>query len=312
MLREGACLGVILVARDYVAPFSDKQIALLQTFADQAVIAIENVRLFKELEARTGELTRSVEELRALGEVGQAVSSTLDLPTVLATIVSRAVHLSSAAGGAIYEYDEAGEEFHLRATESLPEEYLDIARQAPGRKGQGATGQLAITRAPIEIADIAAPGAYQSRTREALIRTGHRSLLAVPLLREDRIMGSLVVFRKTAGQFGPEAVALLQTFATQSALALQNARLFREIEEKSRQLERISKSFRELYRLSTAMQEPLSLKEQLNRVLESARQVIGIDRFLVWAVPPDQEVLTILAGAGFPGAGCCRLPCSHK
>jgi GAF domain-containing protein/CheY-like chemotaxis protein/anti-sigma regulatory factor (Ser/Thr protein kinase) len=300
MLREGACIGVILVARDYVAPFSDKQIALLQTFADQAVIAIENVRLFKELQARTQELTRSVEELKALGEVGQAVSSTLDLPTVLATIVSRAVGLSGAAGGAIYEYDEAGEEFHLRATESLPEEYLVIARQAPGRKGEGATGRLAITHAPIEIPDIAAPGAYQSRTREALVRTGHRSLLAVPLLREDRIMGSLVVVRKTAGEFGPEVVGLLQTFATQSALALQNARLFREIEDKSRQLERISKSFRELYRVSTLMQEPLSLKEQLNRVLESARQVIGIDRFLVWAVPPEQEVLTILAGAGFP------------
>jgi signal transduction histidine kinase/CheY-like chemotaxis protein len=108
------------------------------------------------------------------------------------------------------------------------------------------------------------------------------------------------VVRKTAGEFGPEVVGLLQTFATQSALALQNARLFREIEDKSRELERMSKSFRELYRLSTAMQEPLSLKEQLNRVLESARQVIGIDRFLVWAVPPEQEVLTILAGAGFP------------
>src|SRR5262249_24465696 len=113
-------------------------------------------------------------------------------------------------------------------------------------------------------------------------------------------LGSLVVFRKTAGEFGPEAVALLQTFATQSALALQNARLLREIEDKGRQLEGISKSFRELYRLSTAMQEPLSLKEQLNRVLESARQVIGIDRFLIWAVPPEQEVLTIMAGAGFP------------
>jgi GAF domain-containing protein len=300
MLREGACIGTILVARDYVAPFTDKQIALLETFADQAVIAIENVRLFSELQARTGELSRSVEELRALGEVGQAVSSTLDLPTVLATIVSRAVGLSGAAGGAIYEYDEAGEEFFLRATESLPEEYLEIARHARGRKGEGATGRLAITHSPIEIPDIAAPGAYESRTREALIRTGHRSLLAVPMLREDRIIGSLVVFRKTAGQFGSEVVALLQTFATQSALALQNARLFREIEEKNRQVEGISKSFRELYRLSTAMQEPLSLKEQLNRVLESARQVIGIDRFLIWAVPPDQEVLTVLAGAGFP------------
>jgi GAF domain-containing protein/CheY-like chemotaxis protein/anti-sigma regulatory factor (Ser/Thr protein kinase) len=300
LVREGVAIGAITIRRTEVRPFTDKQIELLKTFADQAVIAIENVRLFKELEARTAELTRSVGELRALGEVGQAVSSTLDLPTVLATIVSRAVDLSGAAGGAIYEYDEAGEEFHLRATESLPEEYLEIARQAPGRRGEGATGQLAVTRAPIEIPDIATPGAYRSRTREALIRTGHRSLLAVPLLREDRITGSLVVFRKTAGEFGADVVALLQTFATQSALALQNARLFREIEDKSRELERVSRSFRELYRVSTAMQEPLSLREQLSRVLESARQVIGIDRFLIWDVPPDRDVLTPLAAAGFP------------
>jgi signal transduction histidine kinase/DNA-binding response OmpR family regulator len=243
-------------------------------------------------------LTRSVAELRALGEVGQAVSSTLDLPTVLATIVSRAVHLCGATGGAIYEFDETGEEFSLRATEGLPREYLELGQQ--GRKGEGATGRLAITRAPVEIVDITAPGAYESRTREILIRAGYHALLAVPLLREARIMGSLVVFRTAVGTFEPQVVSLLQTFATQSALALQNARLFREIEEKSNQIQGISKSFKELYRLSTAMQEPLSLKDQLNRVLESARQVIGIDRFLVWAVPSEQDVLAVLAGAGFP------------
>src|SRR5262249_30642057 len=154
------------------------QTELLKTFADQGVIAIENARLFKELQARTQELMRSVGELRALGEVGQAVSSTLDLPTVLATIVSRAGGLSGAAGGAIYEYDEAGEEFFLRATDGLPDEYVQIGRQ--GRRGEGATGRLAITRAPVEVADIMPPGAYESRTREVLIRHGHRALLAVP------------------------------------------------------------------------------------------------------------------------------------
>jgi GAF domain-containing protein/CheY-like chemotaxis protein/anti-sigma regulatory factor (Ser/Thr protein kinase) len=233
MLRDGQPIGALLVGRAEPGLFTGKQIELLQTFADQAVIAIENVRLFKELQTRTGELTRSVEELQALGEVGHAVSSTLDLDTVLATIVSRAVHLCGATGGAIYEYDEAGEEFSLRATDGLPEDYLEIARQAPGRKGEGATGQLAITRAPIEIPDITMPGAYQSRARESLIHSGHRALLAVPLLREDRILGSLIVFRKTAGEFGPEVVALLQTFATQSALALQNARLFKALEAAS-------------------------------------------------------------------------------
>src|SRR5262249_28737186 len=207
MMRAGHAVGAIGVTHRNVNGFTPKQGALLETFAHQAVIAIENVRLFKELQARTADLTRSVKELKALGEVGQAVSSTLDLPTVLATIVSRAVGLSGADGGAIYEYDEAGEEFFLRATEGLPEQYLEIARHARGRKGEGATGQLAITHAPIEIPDIALPGAYESRMRDPLVRTGHHALLAVPLLREDRILGSLVVFRKTAGLFGPEEVA---------------------------------------------------------------------------------------------------------
>jgi signal transduction histidine kinase/CheY-like chemotaxis protein len=197
--------------------------------------------LEQKVESRTRELSNALEEVRALGEVGQAVSSSLELETVLTTIVSRAVQLCDAAGGAIYEYDEPAEEFHLRATEGLPEEYLEIARHAPGRKGEGATGRLAIAPAPIEIPDITAPGAYESRIREALVRTGHRALLAVPLLREGHVMGSLIVFRKTVGGFGPEVVNLLQTFATQSVLAIQNARLFREIEDKGRQLEVASK-----------------------------------------------------------------------
>ena len=106
LLREGTAIGVINIRRPEVNPFTDKHIALLKTFADQAVIAIENVRLFKELDERTNELTRSVGELKALGEVGQAVSSTLDLETVLDRIASHAVQLSGADGGAIYEYDE--------------------------------------------------------------------------------------------------------------------------------------------------------------------------------------------------------------
>src|SRR5262249_53756777 len=111
MLREGVLIGVITILRKEVAPFTDKQIELVTTFADQAVIAIENVRLFQELEARTRQLVQSVGELRALGEVGQAVSSTLDLETVLTRIVSHAVQLSGTDGGAIYEYDEQSEEF---------------------------------------------------------------------------------------------------------------------------------------------------------------------------------------------------------
>jgi GAF domain-containing protein len=112
-----------------------------------AVIAIENVRLFQELKARTRELARSVEELKALGEVGHAVSSTLDLPTVLSTIVARAVQLSGTDCGVIYEYDEAAEVFHLRASHRMEEELVEAIRAAPLRVGEGYTGQAGLSRA---------------------------------------------------------------------------------------------------------------------------------------------------------------------
>jgi len=237
LMRDGMPIGAIAVGRRDPGPFPEKQIALLQTFADQAVIAVENVRLFKELEARTTQLARSVEQLRALSEVGQAVSSTLDLETVLSTIVSRATQLASMDGGAIYEYEEEREQFRLHATDRLPDELVEALRSTAIPKGEGSIGRLATTGEPVAISDITDEGIYQSRVREILLRLGYRSVLAVPLLREDRLLGGLVVNRKTPGEFEPHVIDLLKSFATQSALAIQNARLYREIEDKGRQLE---------------------------------------------------------------------------
>jgi GAF domain-containing protein len=259
MLREGDPIGVVMVARPEPGPFSESEIDLLKTFADQAVIAIENVRLFKELEARTQDLTRSVEELTALGEVGRAVSSTLDLETVLSTIVSRAIQLSGTDGGSVYEYDEATEEFSLRASRNLPEAYVEQVRDTRPRKGEGAVGRVALTREPVQIADISDPAAYESRVRHTLLQIGLRALLAVPLIAEDRLVGALIVMRKRTGTFAAEEVTLLQTFATQSALAIQNARLFREIEDKSRQLEVASQHKSEfLANMSHELRTPLN------------------------------------------------------
>jgi GAF domain-containing protein len=154
LLREGIAIGVIHIRRTEVRPFTDKQIPLLKTFADQAVIAIENVRLFQELESRTRELARSVGELKALGDVGQAVSSTLDLQTVLSTIVGHAVQLSGTDGGVIYEYDESREEFELRASHRMEEEVFEALKATPIRLGQGATGQAATIQAPVQVANI--------------------------------------------------------------------------------------------------------------------------------------------------------------
>jgi signal transduction histidine kinase len=259
LMREGVATGAIVLRRAEARLFSERQVALLQTFADQAVIAIENVRLFNELEARTLELTRSVGQLTALGEVGRAVSSTLDLETVLRTIVSRAIQLSGTDGGSVYEYDEATEEFSLRASRDLPEAYVEQVRDARPRKGEGAVGRVAETREPVQIADISDPAAYESRVRNTLLEIGLRALLAVPLIAEDRLVGALIVMRRRSGTFAAEEVTLLQTFATQSALAIQNARLFREIEDKSRQLEVASQHKSEfLANMSHELRTPLN------------------------------------------------------
>ena len=269
LLREGTAIGVILTRRIEVRPFSDKQIKLLETFAAQSVIAIENVRLFKELEQRTNELTRSVGELRALGEVGQAVSSTLDLETVLTRIVSHAVQLSGTDGGAIYEYDEPSEEFHLRATDHMEEELITALRANPPRLGDGVVGRAALNREPVQTPDISQERAYAPRMRQILERFGFRASLAVPLLREDRIIGGLVVRRKATGEFRPEVIELLKTFATQSVLAIQNARLFREIEEKSQQIEAANRHKSEfLANMSHELRTPLNAIIGFSEVLQ--------------------------------------------
>ena len=295
LLRESVPLGAIILRRTEVEPFSDKQTALLHTFADQAVIAIENVRLFKELQERTHELTRSVEELRALGEVGQAVSSSLDIQSVLTSIVSHAVELSQTDAGTIYEFDETAQVFVPRANYGIDEELIEILRQSHIGIGESGIGQAAATRTAVQIPDLQSQPNYPL---PFLLKAGYRALLAVPLLREDRVIGALAVRRKAAGAFPQPIVDLLQTFATQSVIAIQNARLFREIDEKSRALQELSRNQEQLSRLSTALQEPLSLAEQLTRVLDAARQVVGLDHLYIWTPSPAADGLMVSAGAG--------------
>jgi two-component system, NtrC family, sensor kinase len=269
MLRGQTLVGVFTIWKTVVEPFTDRQIELVTTFADQAVIAIENVRLFTELEARTRELTHSVEELRALGEVSQAVSSTLKLETVLATIVSRAVQMSGSYEGIVYEFDEAAQTFHARATHQITPEHLEALRKTPVRLGKGAVGRAGVIREPVQVADIETEWQLVAPQVRALhAREGMRSLLAVPLVREERLFGGLVILRRDRGTFPPEVVAMVRTLAAQSMLAIQNARLFLEIEEKSRQLEAASRHKSEfLANMSHELRTPLNAVIGFSEVL---------------------------------------------
>jgi signal transduction histidine kinase len=259
MLLESKPIGVITVTGAEAGAFSQRQIELLQTFADQAVIAVENVRLFTELQARTADLTRSVDQLTALGEVGRAVSSTLDLETVLTTIVSRAVELSGLDGGVVFEYDEDDQEFVQRAQAETGGALAAARRATRIRQGEGVVGRTAITLEPVQVFDITAPGAYVGPNRENLIESGVRAILAVPMVREGQLIGCLGVTRNQPGKFPTETIELLRTFATQSALAIQNARLFHEIEDKSRQLEVASQHKSEfLANMSHELRTPLN------------------------------------------------------
>ena len=235
MLRGDAAIGALSVVRVAPGPLSEKQLATLRTFANQAVIAIENTRLLSELHSRTDELARSVSELQALGEVSHAVNSTLDVETVLSTIVAKAVQLSATDAGAIYVFSRLRQKFRLRATYGMSEELIQAVERQTIRLGETAIGIAAQRREPLQIPDLV--NEPRNPVQDIVLQAGYRALLVVPLLRSDRIIGALVVRRREPGLFPESTIDLLQTFAAQSVVAIQNARLFSEIEEKSREIE---------------------------------------------------------------------------
>ena len=191
--------------------------------------------LEEKVAVRTQALAQSVGELKALGEISQAVNSTLDLETVLSSIVRHAVQLSKADAGTIYEIDEAEQIFLPRTNYGISEEFIHEIRKSKLRVGDATViGQAAELRVPDQVPDLDQVPNYPL---DYMKHAGFRSLLALPLLHKEQLIGGLVVRRKEAGEFSPSIVGMLQTFAAQSVLAIHNAQLFREIEEKGQEIE---------------------------------------------------------------------------
>ena len=235
MLLGDEVVGVLSVWRAQVSPFSERDTSVLDEFAAQAAIALRQVDLMNSLEARGTELASKVEQLEALREVGDAVSSSLDPDAVLDSIVSNAVRLTATDGGSIMEYDERTDAFVVRAAAGSGQELLEQLRNISMRRDATLVGRAATERRPLEVPDLSK--VTLDPHQEVLYRDGWRSMVAIPMLRGDVIVGVVVIRRRTVGSFPEGMVDLLQTLATQSSLALVNARLFRELETKSAELE---------------------------------------------------------------------------
>ena len=305
LLRAGNPIGALSLTRTEPLPFTAKQIELVETFADQAVIAIENARLFDEVQARTRELSQSVEELRALGEVSQAVNSTLDLQTVLDTIVAKATQISGTEAGAIYVFDEQRKEFQLSATFGMSENMIAAVRNMHAEISE-AVGLLTETHEPSQQADLR--DLPSTPVNDIILRAGYRARLVLPLMRSGDVIGALVVRRKAPGEFPANTIELLKTFAAQSALTIQNARLFREIEEKGRELEQASQHKSQFlanmsHELRTPLNAIIGVTEMLREDAEALKQdtepldrVLGAGRHLLALINDILDLSKIEAG----------------
>src|SRR5207302_8265600 len=236
-----------------------------------------------EVEARTRELMRSVSELQVLNEVGQAVSSSLDLETVLGTVIARAVRLGEADSGTLYQFDEAEGAFGPRANFGVSDEMIAALRGLHITLGDAPLGSCAAERAPVQVTDV------ETSSRIGIV-WGHgiRSVIAVPLLRDEHVTGALVIRRKVSGEFAPSIVKLLQTLASQSLLAMENARLFKESQAKSEQLAEASKLKSQFlanmsHELRTPLNAIIGLAEMLHedaRDLKRTEELEPLERVL--------------------------------
>jgi signal transduction histidine kinase/CheY-like chemotaxis protein len=221
MLTADGVVGVIVLWRTEVEGFEPQAVTIVETFAAQGAIAIRNVQLLRAY-------ARSVDELQALGEVSRAVGSSLDLDEVLDTIVSRATELGGGDGGSIFEFDRDSQQFALRACASTSDELVRTLEEIPIPLGETLVGRAAQARTALQSDDL--DHEPWDPHVDALRRHGWRSLVTLPLLRNDEVIGALVVRRRSAATWPARTIEVLETLASQSAVAIHNARVHRQLE----------------------------------------------------------------------------------
>ena len=275
LLREGIAIGAIHIRRREVRPFSDRQVKLLETFADQAVIAIENARLIHEQQARNRDLTEALEQQTATSEILRVISSSpTDLQPVFDAIVGSAARLCDATFAALHRFDGQVITFeaHHGMTEPEVQETRSRFPRSPDR--DIAVGRAILDRRIAHIHDIRRDPEYQVRAGQMTFRT----VLAVPLLRESTPVGVMGLWRREVRPFTDKQIALLKTFADQAVIAIENVRLFKEIQERNAELrEALEHQTATAEVLGIISRSPTDVQPVLDAIVESAARVCGID-----------------------------------